>query len=604
MIINTIGTVVVFGIIIHNTITSTHSFTMRPHHHHHDQTILVHSLPSLVTKTTLQSSPSSYQNEVSNKKKKIGIYIHIPYCRKRCRYCDFAIVPIGGRNSNQDADKQQKGFETMNHNYTNAILTEIDCLIESIILMNQYTNENDRDGDQRIIQLDSIYFGGGTPSLAPISTIQSILHHLLRPRTMQDSSTEINNTVSIFRITNETEITMECDPGTFSLQYLQGIKKLGINRISLGVQSFNDDILSYIGRMHTKQDILKSIDLINQVYGSGDCANDASNNSLRSDNGVNYSIDLISGLPGLNNTLWMETLQTAMTLKPKPNHLSVYDLQIEKGTVFGSWYDANDDDDENYLEGEHHRNKKHQMHRSTLEDTQSKFAWNGNLLSGKQLELPTPDDCAYMYEYASDYLSSNGFEHYEISSYARKKLKSISSSSSSYYRSQHNQIYWEIDSEWYALGLGATSCIDKLRYARPKALSDYIEWTEVVKDKMSLWSSMAIDDNNGHFEDGMLPPWFDENQSWEQVLEDIIMTRLRTKEGLDLNWIVNQVKGEEILKCIIRGSKLGFELGMVKRDIDKIKRIDRLYLSDPKGFLFSNSIISSIFAEVSTISFD
>ena len=567
-------------------------------------------------------------NNSNNNNNKIGFYIHIPYCRKRCRYCDFAIIPIGNKiQTNGGGDtvtpsasasatptptptaaaaaaaaatttasaslsststsihdehlinqRQRNGFEKLNANYTNAIVNEIDVLIDSIIQQQQQIQQHDEDySDQtkNSIHLDSIYFGGGTPSLAPLDTIQLILHHILDTKK------------SIFTTTDETEITMEMDPGTFTLQQLYSLKEMGINRISLGVQSFNDTILDSIGRIHSSQDIYNSISMISQVYGSDDDDHD----------NVNYSIDLISGLPGLDCASWVETLQHAMELKPQPTHLSIYDLQIESGTVFGNWYEDHvlsiDDDDqnENDKEKEAKQNSKNQ---STLKTKLPEF--NGRNSKDNPLPLPSSADCAFMYQFASGYLRSKGYEHYEISSYAKKPSLLSSSrqnrdSNKKSYRSQHNQIYWEIGSDWYAVGLGATSCVDKRRYARPRSMSDYIVWTKMLKKNMN--------DNASSTSAKKLPVWTDEEESWEHDLEDVIMTRLRTKDGLNLNWILEQDNGQSIYDNILQGSKLGFDLDLIR--IEKSgpgNDDDVLRLNDPKGFLYSNSIISSIFAEL------
>lgn len=133
--------------------------------------------------------------------------------------------------------------------------------------------------------------------MAPVETIRDILA-AVRSR---------------FRVESAAEITMEMDPGTFSLEQAKALKDLGINRISLGVQSFDDYILESIGRVHRRKDIEEALVILETVFGDD----------------VNYSIDLISGLPGLSLAQWVDTLDTAVKLKPSPNHLSLYDLQVE-----------------------------------------------------------------------------------------------------------------------------------------------------------------------------------------------------------------------------------------------------------------------------------
>ena len=225
----------------------------------------------------------------------IGLYVHIPYCRRRCRYCNFAIVPIGTKldtDVNHKYSEQEPraiGFQRMNQIYTAALLKEL------------YSIQKQQDSAKKgRICLKSIYFGGGTPSLMPTESLRRIM-------------TAIFCVFGVDR--RHCEISMEVDPGTFTVEKLRDWKELGVNRFSLGVQSFDDALLESLGRVHRSEDIFESLEMIRQVYGDD----------------VNYSIDLISGLPGLSTALWMETLQIATTvLSPRPKHLSVYDLQIEQ----------------------------------------------------------------------------------------------------------------------------------------------------------------------------------------------------------------------------------------------------------------------------------
>lgn len=320
----------------------------------------------------------------------VGLYVHIPYCRRRCRYCDFAIVPIGNSALTDETNESEqqhsieepssairatRGFLDMDAAYRTAVLKEIDTI------------QTRFNGTK--IPLQSIYFGGGTPSLAPVATLEAILSTILDEN-------------SPFLLEKDAEVSIEMDPGTFSRYKLNVIKNMGFNRVSLGVQSFNDNVLESIGRCHRQADIYESISLLQQVYGED----------------VNYSMDLISGLPGVSLALWAETLEIATNLVPRPNHLSLYDLQVESGTVFGKWYDdAGNDSDR----------------------TRGSAPVN---VPG----LPSPDDCAFAYKYASSYLRAKGYEHYEISSYA---FRGDEQEVPLPYRSRHNQIYWQSGSQWF-----------------------------------------------------------------------------------------------------------------------------------------------------------
>ena len=439
-----------------------------------------------------------------------GLYVHIPYCRRRCNYCDFAIIPIGDTRFEENI--RTIGFQNMDREYKNAVLNEINVVGKS--------------SRGRKISLRSIYFGGGTPSLAPLSTLRDIIHSLLHSDTAPFELID----------TDEAEITIEMDPGTFDKHYLQSVKDIGFNRISLGAQSFDDNLLSTMGRVHRSTDIYNSVKMIADVFGREKS---------------NYSIDLISGVPGLTLAGWTETLYKAVSLSPKPKHISVYDLQVESGTTFGKWYSdtIEEDDDEESLT-------------SRVSPTTSTV----------HPSLPSADDCAFMYRYASGYLRSKNYEHYEISSYA------LRDENNNPRRSKHNQIYWEIGGKWYAIGLGATSNVSGMRYSRPRALSDYVSWSKSL----------------GETEDSDDPPWISKSpnqvEDRDDVLLDIILTRLRTSDGLDLDWVVEEY-GESYVETIMKGVKFFEGTDLVTVSPGRIK------LKDPDGFLFSNNIISNIFAE-------
>jgi coproporphyrinogen III oxidase-like Fe-S oxidoreductase len=256
---------------------------------------------------------------------------------------------------------------------------------------------------------------------------------------------------------------------------------------------------------------------------------------------LSYSMDLISGVPGLSPAQWTETLHTAVHLQPKPSHLSVYDLQIEGGTVFGTWYDS---------------------------DRESTFHQTRGELPATALALPSEEECAFMYKYAAGYLRSKGYEHYEISSYALLQDSGRPSPT----RSKHNQIYWATDSQWYAVGLGATSFAGESLTARPRTMSDYIHWVDQQEAFPELQAATVED--------------FD-------LLTDVVLKRLRTSEGLSLEWVARRFdEGESYVVSILRGAELGLDLGLVTLEDDVLR------LVDSAGFIYSNTIISSIFAEL------
>jgi oxygen-independent coproporphyrinogen-3 oxidase len=197
-----------------------------------------------------------------------------------------------------------------------------------------------------LLNLDSIYFGGGTPSL-------------LNPRQIADL---IQLAGKLFGLEADAEITLEANPGTIDIQRLDGFRQAGINRLSLGIQSFNDRMLTALGRIHTAQQ-----------------AQDAFTSARRA-GFDNIGIDLIHALPGQTDAMWRTELRHAVQLAPE--HLSIYGLTIEEGTPFAEQYGCD----------------------SPL--------------------LPEEDLVAKMFETADEFLEASGFEHYEIANYARAGLRS------------------------------------------------------------------------------------------------------------------------------------------------------------------------------------
>lgn len=198
---------------------------------------------------------------------KSGIYIHIPFCEKKCGYCDFYSVT--------EADSKQEF---------------INCLNKEIIL---YAREY---GNKEIF--DTVYFGGGTPSLLTAGQIYNILN-LLTNR---------------FNITANSEITLEVNPGTINPANLFEFKNAGINRLSIGVQSFHNEELQFLGRIHNADQSNKAINY----------AREAGYN--------NISIDLIYALPGQQINKWEQSLNKA--IEHNPEHIAAYNLTIEKNTPF------------------------------------------------------------------------------------------------------------------------------------------------------------------------------------------------------------------------------------------------------------------------------
>lgn len=242
-------------------------------------------------------------------KNPLGIYIHIPFCRQKCKYCDF---------------NSYSGMENMSFSYTDALVREIE--------LSEYKGI-----------LDTVYIGGGTPTYLDAKLIQKIM------KAVREN----------FTLTEDCEITIECNPGTADLKKLRALKDCGINRLSIGLQSDNDEILKTLGRIHTYAEFK-------------DCLFSAAEAGFG-----NISIDLMFGLPGQTAEIWNETLRRAVKLPI--SHISAYALKIEPGTPF------------------------YTLHK------------NGNLT------VPDDDLSRNMYDDCVKILSENGFERYEISNFAKSE---------------------------------------------------------------------------------------------------------------------------------------------------------------------------------------
>ena len=256
-------------------------------------------------------------------------YIHIPFCRRRCYYCDFPISVVGDR----PPLKRSQGISASASGHGSGAIAEYVTLLCEEIQATPTPSSS--------LPLKTVFFGGGTPSLLGVEQLATILDTLRQT----------------FGIDSAAELSMEMDPGTFTDGQLQGYHSLGINRVSLGVQSFNDENLAACGRVHRVEDIYGAIASIHQ-------------------NGItSWSLDLISGLPHLTSEQWLYSLHQAIECQPP--HISVYDLIIEPNTAFGHWYQPGES------------------------------------------PLPSDDTTAQMYRLAQKTLTAAGYHHYEISNYAK-----------------------------------------------------------------------------------------------------------------------------------------------------------------------------------------
>jgi putative oxygen-independent coproporphyrinogen III oxidase len=378
-------------------------------------------------------------------------YIHIPFCRRRCFYCDFAISVVG--------DTKHGGNSGTIAQYLPHLLAEIRTAIPRS-------------------PLKTIFFGGGTPSLL----------------TPEQLGTIIQTLIDHLGLAPEAELSMEIDPGTFDLAKLQGFQQAGINRFSFGIQAFQAELLANCGRSHTLEDIDRALTHITAA-------------------GVqNFSLDLISGLPTQTLEDWSYGLDRAIAINPP--HLSIYDLTIEPGTPFGK-----------------------------------------QLRPGDR-PLPDDDTTAAMYRMAHDRLTAAGYNHYEISNYAKPG-----------FQCRHNRVYWE-NQPFYGFGMGATSFVGGDRIARPRTLQTYYDWQPEPLCET--------------------PP---------QIL-DVLMTGLRLREGLALGSLVEtfgQILVERVVKAVGRYMPQWVE--PIEGPSDDLRSVldHRLRLTCPEGFLFSNVVLIKLF---------
>jgi oxygen-independent coproporphyrinogen-3 oxidase len=247
----------------------------------------------------------------------VNLYIHIPFCRAKCAYCDFNSYP---------------GLNHLFGKYVRALQAEMRWV-----------------SWRRSPELNTVYLGGGTPTVLPLALLGEVL----------DACREH------FTVAEEIEITVEANPGTVDGSYLTGLLEMGVNRLSLGVQSFHDDELRLLGRIHAAAQAVETYRLARQLcpelvegVGFG-----------------NVNLDLIYGLPWQTLSSWQATLRQAIHLQP--DHLSLYCLTVEEDTPLGQ------------------------------------------RIAQRELPVPDPDLAAEMYTLAEEALDRAGYVHYEISNWAQ-----------------------------------------------------------------------------------------------------------------------------------------------------------------------------------------
>ncbi|MEW6730539.1 MAG: radical SAM family heme chaperone HemW [Acidobacteriota bacterium] len=304
-----------------------------------------------------------------------GLYLHIPFCQAKCTYCSF----ITG--SYEDLLAQR---------YLKALAAEVRASAASLTPAKR--------------SVDTIYFGGGTPSIIAPAALEQLL--------------EVCH--ECFDVAADAEITVEMNPSDIDLARLRSYREMGINRASVGVQSFIDTQLRAMGRDHSAADAFSAVD------------------KLRSAGFDNISIDLIAGLPEQTLEQWHHNLAQACSLAPE--HLSIYLLEIKEGTTLYA-----------------------------------------QIRSG-QLQTPDEDLAAEMYEMLLDETAATGYQHYEISNFARIKSDQLR-------YSHHNIKYW-LDIPYFGYGVSAHSYNGRERYWNVKSTHEYItrieQSGEAVAERIEL----------------------------------------------------------------------------------------------------------------------
>ncbi len=303
-----------------------------------------------------------------------SLYLHVPFCEKKCVYCDFYSI---------ESSSPMEDF-------LKALHREID-------LYAQYSAK---------ATFETVFFGGGTPSLLTPRQLESILTHLHQ----------------VFVIEPRAEITVETNPGTVTREKLQAYRSMGVNRLSVGIQSFHEADLRFLSRIHDSRQAVECIDIVRSVGFD------------------NLSIDLIYALPDQTRQQWQENLEQAIALEPK--HISAYGLIVEDDTPLARLVTA-------------------------------------------RLVSPKPvDEEAAFYELTMEFLDRHGFEHYEVSNYAKAG-----------FRSRHNYNYWRHEN-YLSFGPSAHSFwkdeVVTRRWFNIANLSHYC--TYLIEGKFPLLTEETLDE--------------------------------------------------------------------------------------------------------------
>lgn len=360
----------------------------------------------------------------------LSAYIHVPFCRRKCNYCDFYSAPSD----------------------SGAVSSYAQSLVNQI-----------RSSTEKGRGLKTVYFGGGTPSLLSESDFSLIVSALREA----------------FDLSVCEEFTVECNPESVTPSLAAGWRKCGVNRISMGVQTFHDQHLKTLGRLHTAHRAKVAYE------------------ELRKAEFTNISLDLMAALPGQTEDEFRSDLETMIALAPE--HLSVYLLKVEPNSAFGRGGVAEAD-----------------------EEIQRR-----------------------MYLLADGLLAEAGYEHYEISNFARPG-----------YRALHNSVYWN-GGEYLAFGPGASGFLKGIRYHIPADTAEFCRCS------------------------GMVDPIVDEEINLAESRREAVFLGLRLSDGIDRSLIPREKDSFVRALC---------QMGLGVLSSDK-------FALTPEGFLVSDYVISELLPE-------
>lgn len=373
-----------------------------------------------------------------------GLYIHIPFCASRCIYCGFYSTTL----------------DKLKDRYVKAVCKEIE------------SSPNHPSGEDVM----TVYLGGGTPSQLSDEQLTKIFEAIKKKYPHLFSSQSEPHNI-------ENEITIECNPDDVTLEFARQLVALGINRVSMGAQTFNDERLKFLHRRHNAEDVIMAVQ------------------RLRSAGIHNISIDLMFGFPNETLESWEEDIWMALALNPQ--HISAYSLMYEEGTIL------------------------YQM------------------LKKKEICEIDDDLSLSMYNKLIDMLTSAGYEHYEISNFARPG-----------FRSRHNSSYWH---EIPYIGIGAAAHSYN-KVSRSWNVADIMKYMEGIESGHRVYEKEDLDINTRY--------------------DDLITTALRTREGINLKKM-NEEYGDELYAYLTKGARKYIEQGLMKIEDNHLSFTRKgLYISD------------------------